>query len=196
MPDKKLILIPSILAGVIVVWVVMFFLPVQKQSEQLGERLSFLEEKQRKEIPESRVRMMQAVVDSLNARLDNFNARIFPEERLLDLGRTVEGVGRRYGMTLVSIAPDYGMLSLLSQSNETVSELPMTMVFEGSFSGFAEFMDGMEEFPFLIRIHEASIEKEEESASSLEIQLRGVVVLRKERSNDYGLANEKDIDRT
>ena len=112
------------------------------------------------------------------------------------MGRAFEDIGKGYGLKLISIAPDYGTLSMLSQSKEVLSELPMTMMFEGRFSGFSGFMDGIEDFPFLVKIREVSINKEEETASTLEIQLRGVVVLRKERVIENGLVNRKDIERT
>ena len=196
MQDKKLILIPAILGGVLIIWILLFLIPVQRHTGKLSDRLALLEDKQRKEIPEEQVEMMQTVVDSLKARLDVYKARIYPEEKLLDFGRAVEGIGKRYGLKLISIAPDYGMLSMLSQGKEALSELPMTMTFEGRFSGFTGFMDGLEDFPFLIRIREAAINKDEENASTLQLQLHGVVVLRKERMTSYGLANEKAIDRT
>ncbi len=182
--NNKIVLIPSVIFILIVGWVIVVYLPACRESGVLENQLKSLEEKQRQAIPDTRVRMMRDVVDSLSSRWESRMGQFYPEEGLLDLGRVVEKIGKGYGLQLISIAPDYGSLSLFSERGEEISELPMIIEFKGKFSQFARFLDGISEFPIILRIHEVSMERIAEGNSELTITLRGVIVFRKERVHE------------
>jgi Tfp pilus assembly protein PilO len=114
----------------------------------------------------------------------------------LDLGRIVDRLGKQYGIRLVAISPNYGSLSQISQSTEDVNELPITLEFKGRFSGVSRFLDNIHELPYVLRINETVIEKAEEGGSLLKIEFRGVIVLRKERADDYALTKDNVTNRT
>lgn len=189
--DKKQIFLPTFLVGLLSAWLVFAFLPVRRETVALKERLRELEDRERKEIPEAQVDLMEAVVDSLALKYDISMDRIYPEKKLLDLGPDVEAVGKKYGLRLISIAPDYESLSSFAESQGEISELPVRIHFQGSFRGFAGFLDKLPQFPFAMRVHQAVLHKEEEDGSAINIQLQGVVILRKERVRDDVLNQKK-----
>lgn len=180
--DKKLIMIPLLVVILIAVWLAMAYLPVNRETGVLKERLAVLQEKTKQQVPAWKIRMMKIVVDSLFKELNERERRLYPEDKLLDLGREIERIGKRYGLRLVSIKPDYESLSLLVGKNEDVSELPMTTEFKGAFQEFTRFMDAIPEFPFALKIKGLSLLKESQNHSELKIQLQGAIILRKERS--------------
>jgi len=190
--NKKVVLIPSVIFVLIVGWVVAVYLPARREVGVLKKRLETLEEKEQLAISSEKVRMMKEVVDSLSSRLNSGMKRIYPEEGLLDLGRVVEKVGKRYGLRLISIAPDYESLSLFSEKKKEISELPMTIEFKGKFTQFARFLDGISEFPIILQVNEVSMEKVAQGSSELTIKLRGVIVFRKERVRESA-GKRKDV---
>ena len=193
--DKKIVMLPSVLIALLVAWVVAFYLPVSKQTKEMNQRLIQLEEKEREAIPEREVVLMERLVDRLSSKLDSCTQRIYPEEKLLDLGRVVEKIGKTYGLKPVSIAPDYGSLSRLAQSQEEISELPMMIEFGGSFSGFSRFIDGISDLPYAMYVREVVIQKDEEQRSSLSFQLKGVIVLRKAEVLPNDVTMKEKLDR-
>jgi len=190
--NNKIVLIPSAIFILIVGWIIVVYLPVHREIGALDDQLKSLEEKEKRAIPDTRVRMMRGVVDSLSSRLESRKGQIYPEEGLLDLGRVVEKIGKGYGLQLISIAPDYGSLSLFSEKKEEISELPMTIGYKGKFSQFTRFLDGISEFPIILRVNEVSMEKIAEGNSELTITLRGVIVFRKERVHE-STEKRKDV---
>lgn len=194
--NKKTILLPSLAFLLLAGWFVVIYLPVQREMGDLKKRLTALTERARNEIPEVQVRSMKVVVDSLSSKLKEGLNRVYPQEKLLDLGRQIESIGGRYGLRLSSIAPDYQSLSQLKEGGKEILELPMTMEFEGEFLRFARFLDGIPEFPFVMRINEVLFEKKTEESSVLKIQLRGVIVLRKERVHEENIKVDKLTNRT
>lgn len=194
--DKKIVILPTLLVALLVAWFIAFYLPVSKQTKEMNQRLVSLEEKERSAIPESQIRLMEQIVDSLSAKLEAHTRRIYPQKELLDMGRVIEKIGKQYQLKLLTIAPDYGSLSRLAQSSEEVSELPLMMEFGGTFSGFTRFIDQIDDLPYALRVRELVIQKDEASSYSLNIQLQGVIVLRKEEVLDHVVAKKGQLDRT
>jgi len=181
--SKKIVLILSLVFVLLVGWIAVVYIPVDRETGVLKKRLETLEEKERDKIPEEKVRMLEDEVDSLSSDLDNKMKRFYPEARLLDLGRTIQSTGKRYGLSLISVKLDYGSLALLKDS-EQISELPMTMEFKGTFNQLGKFLDDIHKFPFVMRVDEVLLEKEKRRGSNLNIKLQGVIVLRKERNHE------------
>ena len=186
--NKRLIILISIIIILVIGWVVMVYVPATRDLGELSKKLAALEEKERKMIPYHQIRMIQADVDSLTENLDDRMERFYPEGKLLDLGRTIESIGKQYSLRLVSITPDYESLPLFVENNKEISELPLTIEFKGNFEQLTKFLDCIHEFPFVMRFHEMIYEKENTDQKELNITLRGVVALRriKPLENDPG----------
>ena len=189
--DKKLLTMVVFLVILVAGWIMGIYFPDQKEIGELESRLNTLVQKGKEHITEGRVQVMMQIVDSLAKNLNAGMNRIYPEEKLLDLGRAVDQIAREYRLILVSITPDYASLSLFKENQEEISELPMMMEFNGSFQNMTRFLDNMSTFPFVLRVNEVTIQKKEQNSSGLKIDLRGVIVLRKERSNERIVDNTK-----
>ncbi len=188
--NKTIIIIPSFIIGLIFVWIILVYLPISKGKDELKKQLTTLEEKERNNISETKVNEMKNLVDSLGMSIDEGMKHIYSEERLLDLGKAVDSIGKQYDLQLLSIAPVYDSLALLIKETSLLSELPMLIEFKGGFNHFTQFLDGIPEFPFVLRINEVLIEKKDQESSDLNILLRGVIVLKKERMDE----GEKEIE--
>lgn len=190
--NKKFVIMPSLIVLLFVGWFMTFHKPVSREMGILGEQLTELEEKEKQIVSEAEVRAVRSEVDSLFSKLDEGMGRIYPEKQLLDLGRAVDNIGKHFGLKLISIVPDYESLSLFIEDQGDISELPVTMVFEGSFQEFTQFLDGISEFPLVLRVNEVTLEKEDQDRTELSIQMRGIIVLRKEGAYE-DTSKRKDI---
>ena len=182
--NRNLIILISAVVIASVFWFFMVFQPVNSETNRLKTRLAELVKKEKEIVTAADMQRIRSEVDSLFTRLDEDMKRLYPEEQLLDLGRRVEEIGREYGLKLVSIVPDYESLSLFSENRGDISELPVTIGFKGSFTQFSRFLDSIPEFPLVLRVNEVNLENTNGNHSQLSIQLRGIVVLRKERVNE------------
>ena len=182
--NKTIIIIPSFIIGLLFVWIILVYLPVSKNKGELKKQLTKFEEMERTNIAESKVREMKSIVDSLYTFIDEEMNHIYSEEHLLDLGKAVESIGKQYNLQLLSIVPVYDSLALLSEETSKISELPISIEFQGGFTQLTQFLDGIPEFPFVLRINEVFIEKKGQESSDLTILLRGVIVLKKERTDE------------
>jgi Tfp pilus assembly protein PilO len=179
----------------IIGWTVGIYMPGKQDIDQLQGKLDTLLKKGKDQITEGRLQVMMDVVDSLGKDLIAGMNRIYPEEQLLDLGRAIDNIARKFDLALMSVAPDYSSLSLFKDDQAEISELPMMMELSGKFQQMARFLDSVPEFPFVLRVTEMKILKGEQSSSGLTFELRGVIVLRKERSNERIVDNAKGRNR-
>jgi Tfp pilus assembly protein PilO len=182
--NKKRIMLPLMITILVIMWFTGIYLPISRETGILNKRISSLQIKMGKEIPELKIKMIKIVVDSLNNQLNNLEQRFYPENELLELGRLIEKIGKRFGLSLVSVTPDYESLSLLIEKKEEVFELPMKTEFKGTFRQFTKFMDAIPELPFVFKVSGVYLLKESQSHPELKIQLQGVIVLKKERKNE------------
>jgi hypothetical protein len=180
----------------IAMWMVFLHLPARHNVSQMKSRLAVLEERERQQISESKILLMQAVLDSLNIQLKERLDTIYPAEDLGGLGDAVEKLGKEYGLNLVDITPDYRSLSQLHDVNQDLSEIAVTIEFAGRFSAFTRLVDHIDRFPFAMKIIGVALEKNPDEKSDLKIILRGVVFLRKEGVYDNYLKKLETTNRT
>ncbi|MCJ7812946.1 type 4a pilus biogenesis protein PilO [bacterium] len=190
--SKKLIIILSVTVGLFIIWMIAVYMPEHSEIGKLKDRLASLEEMEHNQISENQVRRLKGVVDSLYLWVDESMKHIYPEEQLLDLGRVVENIGKNYGLTLISIVPDYESLSLFIEKTGEIAELPVLMQFRGRFQRLEQFLDDLAALPYVLRIAEVTIQKNstDQNSSELEIMFRGVIILKKERTDE----GEKEIE--
>ncbi len=181
--NKKLFLMPGLMILILVVWIIVVYLPTNREMGALKDRLVSLNAMEQQRISENQVRHLRTILDSLYMWVDESMERIYPEEQLLDLGRVIENIGKEYGLELISIVPDYESLSLFIEQSGEIVELPVMMQFGGRFEQLAQFLDHSNALPYVLRINEVIIENNSESqySSELDITMRGVIVLKKER---------------
>jgi Tfp pilus assembly protein PilO len=190
--NKKIVIWPSFAVLVLIGWFMTFHKPVRREMGILSGQLRELEKKEKEIVSEEEVRAIRSEVDSLFSKLDEGMERIYPEKQLLDLGRAVENIGKHFGLKLISIVPDYESLSIFIEDKGEISELPVTMEFEGSFQEFTQFLDGISEFPLVIHVNEATLEKGNQDSTELNIKMRGVIIMRKEGTYE-DTSKRKDV---
>jgi Tfp pilus assembly protein PilO len=174
-------LLPALIFAVNVFWVLFVFLPMRRDSQQLSERLDVLREKTQKEIPEPEIRHAQGKVDSLIQAAASVEKRLFPETGLLELGDALDAAGSRFGLRLVSVAPQYDSLSVVVGSREPIHELPLKIEYEGTFGDLTRYLDQASGFPFILKMSGISIKKTAQNSPDLSIQISGGVVIKKEQ---------------
>ena len=108
--DKKIFLIPSVIVLLLVGWIVLIFWPSTKLIKGLNERTRVLVQKDMQSISDLQVKSVQIETDSLTQRLEVGMRRLFDEEKLLNLGRVIDKIGKEYGLDLKTITPDYNII--------------------------------------------------------------------------------------
>jgi Tfp pilus assembly protein PilO len=189
----KIFVLPLATIILFFVWLGVFYTPVTRDKKQLEKKWELLQNQIKSEVPESRLESMKTFVDSLFAYIDVREEHFYPVENLLDLGRSIDKIGKQYGLTLISISPGYESLALIQKADEGVTELPLTLEFSGSFIQFAKFIESVPDFPYVMRINEVSLYKESEEQPTLTANAKGVIVLRKESINEDAIKNKKEI---
>lgn len=187
--NKQLIIIPSLILGLVIGWVIMIYLPAHKELGVLNKQLRTLEEKEKQIVAESRIRMMRAKVDSLSANLDDRLERFYPEGQLLDIGRMINEIVERNSLRLISITPNYDSLAVFKNEKVEISQLPLTIELKGSFNELTQFLDGISDFPFVLHFREVTLGKQNVARPDLDIVLEGIVGLRKVKALEESLEN-------
>ena len=192
--NKKLILIPAATFVLFLIWVVFSYMPLSKQGSQLKHKIEVLEKREKSKISEQELMSVNTLVDSLEARLKRGKKRFYPAENLLDLGREIERIVKKYDISLVSITPNYPSLAIFKDSQSSVVELPLAVQLQGRFTAFTKFLDAIPHLRFILRVNEVTLKVEEKSANRITIVFQGVIVLDKERKNSEKEA-EKNIEK-
>lgn len=174
--DRKILIIVALFFVLVIAWAGIVVMPSTQEISSLDKRLSTLEEKERSRISPMDVQILSNRVDSLEQHVTVKMTRIYPGEKLLDLGRTIEQLGGKYGLKLLSLSPDYNSLHLFREENQ-ISELPIQINFEGRFIDFGHFLDQRADFPFVLRVHKITMDKSESQLKKLTIALNGVLVI-------------------
>lgn len=169
-------------AALVCAWVVIVVIPWQSELSQLNARFNELTLKESARISQVDVQILRAKVDSLDLKLTKKRTRLFPGEKLLDLGRTIEKLGNANGLKLISITPDYDSLHLIQQKNK-ISNLPVSIVFEGRFHQIGQFLDRCNKFPFVFRVNQITMDKPEPKINKLTIMLNGIMVIGNSRES-------------
>jgi Tfp pilus assembly protein PilO len=189
----KIFILPFATIVLLIVWLSVLYLPVIRNKKELEKKWELLQNQIRSEVPEARLESMKTFVDSLFAYIDVREEHFYPVERLLDLGRSIEQIGKQYGLTLVSVSPDYESLSLIQKAEEGVTELPLTLEFTGSFNQFAKFVESVPDFPYVIRVNEVFLDRESKDSLVLTVIIKGVIVLRKESADEDAVKNKEEV---
>lgn len=191
--DKKTII--TLAAGLIIVvlWLALFSAPLNKDIKILKVRMSELERKEKEIISNAVLAATQDQVDTLESQLAYKIKRIYTQERLLDLGREVEIIGKKYGIRLNKITPNFQALTDLIEGDK-IASLPVTIEFAGQFGQFTKFLDDLNILDFNIRINEIEIAKDEKKGNQINFILQGDIALKKREVDNKPVQNTRKID--
>lgn len=185
--NKKLIILLVLALLALMAWAVLFLLPHQARKSALSQEFHDLKARQARQVSVLDVQRLRAETDSLEAGLKERMIRIYKGKQLLDLGRVMERIGNKYGLRLVSIAPDYGSLSIFRESAQ-ISSLPIQMKYEGSFKSLTEFLDDFHDFPFFVDIESLSVKRLDLTQRFLSIDIKGIIVINNEQEGETNTA--------
>ena len=184
MTDKKILIIPSIMVVIVLGWFFLLNTPFNKTIGQLTEQHLILEDKDELSISDSQVQTLKTEVDSLTRKLENNMARLYSEEQLLDLGRVIDNIGKQYGLSLVTIIPDYAVLPRLTEQQQKITVFPLNITFSGTFGQFTRFLDHIPNFPIVFQVESISLTKESGSGVKVKGEMRCKIVMRKENNEN------------
>lgn len=185
MPDKKQLILPVLSVLAVLAWVLFIYSPMTGEIKRLDERMKDLRMRESRRISPLDIQIKRGKVDSLNVKVGNHLAFFYPEDELLDLGRVMEKTGKEYGLVLESIVPDHNSLALFN-TDEQISELPVTLLYTGKFMQLADFLDGVPDFDVPFKLNEIAIEKDDPDSAELRIEMRGVIVISTMTAEDEG----------
>lgn len=183
--DKTLLRIfylPIMMVILITIWIFTYYMPIQNQSKKLIKHMHVLNSKVQHEVPEIKVTLMQITVDSLKSRLHNSMHKLFPESELLSLGKLLESTIQGYELKVVALSPDYKILADIASDNSEISKMPLTIELQGGFMQMTKFMDALPDLPFVYQLNGFKILKENDDGTKLNIELNGVLLLRKNKN--------------
>jgi len=162
-----------------VAWFFVFQQPKMKKIQTVQKDLAALREKIKKDVPESLIQSVQRQSDSISVVLESKKSRIYPFSDLIHFGDAVQPVVKKYGLTLVSLKPDYKSLPALEADTSEICELPISFQVQGKYDAFTKFMDDLANFPFAVRADEYFIDRLDKETKQVNFEVKGVVFLRK-----------------
>lgn len=190
--NKDIIGLVSLFIIILLVWIFVVYIPQSDKKQELNSKIEEYREMEREQVPESRIVIMETRLDSLEAKINSIKAHYYLDKAILDLGRNIEKIGNEYDLEFKNISLlDYGVLSFFgNNTNQTLAELPIRVVFQGEFTELADFLDNIDDFPFLIRFTDFLIINNFLN-SKLNIFLKGkVVVTKSEMDENKEVLNE------
>jgi hypothetical protein len=167
----------------IILWVVLFWTPNRRLVKETKFSVKFLESKIKKDIPESQIQAIQNLVDSLGADFNKKESRVYPAEEMGDLVHFIQTSFKPYDLTVVTVRPVYENLAALENDTTGTAELPATVEVKGRFAGFTRLMDDLDGLPFAFKVNSVDLYREDAEKASVDIELKGIVFLRKSGAN-------------
>ncbi|MEJ2628443.1 MAG: type 4a pilus biogenesis protein PilO [bacterium] len=151
--NKDIIALIGLFIIILLVWIFAIYNPQSDTKKELNSKIEVFREMERQQVPQSRIILMEEKLDSIEMKISDIKAHYYLDKAILDLGRHIEQIGEEYGLEFMSISLlNYEILSFFSnQNNQTLTELPIQVIFQGEYEELANFLDGIDEFPFLIR---------------------------------------------
>src|SRR4030042_4469477 len=143
------------IAAAVLVFVTSHFFavkPLQKQIREYSARSKVLEDKIKKDVPESQIQKVKKLADSTQTVMELIEKRILGSEKLFDIGTLVGQQAKEYQITLVAVRPDYTKLAILQDKKEEIHEFPITLELKGYFKDFTRFWDAVPGFPFAMKV--------------------------------------------
>jgi Tfp pilus assembly protein PilO len=167
------------LVCVVIIWGILYYLPRHTKVSTFAKEILSLKKRADSDISEKTIVEIKKRVDSLDSLNEEQEKRIFPAKKLTGIGDYINDLGKKYNLKLLSVTPEYASLTPISVNNEEINDLPLNIEFEGLFLNFAKFLDGIPKFPYAMQIKEVRLSRASLRGSKLLIDLRCVIVLKK-----------------
>ncbi len=190
--NKNIIALIGLFIVVFIIWYFVLYTPQADTMKELNITIQEYREMEKQHVPESRILFMEQTLDSLRARVKKIKNQYYLDRAILDLGRHIERIGNKYGLTFNKISlVDYNIINFFSdKSGQTVAELPVQVEFEGEYNAITTFLDNINGFPFLIRFTDVSILNDDETDTIDIILIGKVVITKSEIGETEGVTNE------
>ncbi|MFO7891160.1 MAG: type 4a pilus biogenesis protein PilO [bacterium] len=191
--NKDIIALISLFVVIFVIWMYVLYIPQTNKNDELNNKIQTYKEMERKYIPDSEIYSMEERLDSLGTKIKNIKDQFYMDKAILDIGRQIEQIGNEYGLEFQAISLlNYEMLEFFGSGNDKqLTELPAQFKFQGEYGELANFLDSIDDFPFLVRFTDMFIFNDFFIANKLRINLIGKVVIAKSELNKVkGVTNE------
>lgn len=177
--NKKTIIIISGFFLIVIAWILLILMPYLTDKKGLELKIEDLEKRRSERISEEQLNTVENEIDSINAVFDVVTSKLLPEDRLLNLGRQMERIGKLYGLKMISINPEYENLNIFGEVGKAKTEFPTAIEYEGTFNQFTRFVDDINNFPILFRMTEVVLQKESIRQRNLSMIIRGKIVVKR-----------------
>lgn len=188
---SKLIMFPLLLVLVFVAWFLGLYLPMSHQADRLSTQIIQAEAKAKEIVPQAKIDILKTNIDTLMLYLDQRNSQLYPEEGILQIGKVFDELGKKTGLKLVQITPDYQILTNMANAPEEIIVLPLVCEYEGVFGELTSFIDSISEFPFNYQIQFFTVKHHEEIKGTLLISLQGRIIVQK--AKDRTKIDKKEV---
>lgn len=178
MVNKSLIVMLIISAIIFVLWFAGLIMPQSNKITRLNGEIDEFVKLEKQQVSDNTIQLMMLKLDRLTTDIKDVKAHFYPEDEILDLGRRVEKIGENHGLEFISISPEeFANLDFFKGDNKDVTELPIVIEFKGIFKELTDFLDSVEEFPFIIRLNDIKIINGDVRSQELNIYIKGNVVI-------------------
>lgn len=179
--NKNVIAVISLFVIILLIWIFALYMPQKNKNKELNNQIQEYAEMERKHVPASRIYFMENRLDSLTAKINHIKEQFYMDKAILDLGRNIEKIGNVYGLEFQNISLlDYDISEFFeSSSDKQLTELPVQIKFQGEYVELGNFLDSIDNFPFLVRFTDMFIFNDFFIKKNLRIQLIGKVVITK-----------------
>ncbi len=193
--NKDIIALISLFGAIFLIWVFALFNPQSHQKKKLNSEIQSYKVIEQQHVPESKIFFMEKKLDSLSLEISKIKNQFYLDKAILDLGRHIEQIGNEYGLEFKNISLiDYEILNFFgSENDQSLTELPVQIEFEGEYNALTHFLDSIGDFPFLIRFTDISILNDDLRTMKLSISLIGMVVITKSELGEIKEISKESI---
>jgi Tfp pilus assembly protein PilO len=173
-----------------------YHLPKNTQIQKTKKEIQAFNLKLKKDIPEAAILSAKLQIDTIAAALEKRRVRVYPMERLLGIGSTIQSFIGGYDLTLVTLKPQYDRLAGLEQDTTDISELPITIAVKGRFSSITRLLDNLAGLPFAMNVNGISMIREDRESSVIDVEFNGIVFFSKNRAGAGRIPQSTDSSAT
>jgi Tfp pilus assembly protein PilO len=174
-------LAPILLLVASVMAIAFYHMPKNKQIQKTKKEIETFSLKLKKDIPEAAILSAKLQIDTIAAALQKRQVRVYPMERLLGIGSTIQSFISGYDLTLVTLKPQYDQLAGLEQDTTDISELPITIAVKGRFSSITRLLDNLTGLPFAMNVNGISMIREDRETPTIDVEFNGIVFFSKNK---------------
>lgn len=177
---KTLIIVAGLLPIICLGWYLAFYHPKASRLRILRRDMENLLIKiQSLKVTDKQITSLEKQIDKLETEITEIQRKVLLKSELPTVVRQFERKGRSFGLKFHSIIPDYDSLMRIPREEEAPDLLKLTVHFklQGYYKNFGNFIDSLDELPFIISLDEMSLHFNKRIHPELEINLDTVLYL-------------------